>query len=342
MGVQRKKQIWLFDVLRGVSALFIVLYHYTTRYDISIGHLKPWPVQVPWGCYAVYSFFALSGFLTLYSLKTDQTALAFLKKRAIRLYPVFWAAVIITSIYMLLLMPERLKSIPTILLNFTMVPSLFGAESVDGVYWTLASELVFYFTIAVLIKTKLIKKLSIVQPLWWLLVVCAAFYCLGPVGFPARSLVNFAANVGNAHAFLLGIAIYDLYENRTLKNRIISIASIICSIIYSGVIKGFGATVFFVLLAVCMGIIVTVHRKGFDCPAAVRKLLRPFTYLAEISYPLYLIHQFTGFAIISKMESAGVISEFFIFIPILHAVLLASIMHFGFEVPVTKKLLKRG
>lgn len=30
-----KEPLWLLNVLRGISALLIVLYHYTTQYDLS-------------------------------------------------------------------------------------------------------------------------------------------------------------------------------------------------------------------------------------------------------------------------------------------------------------------
>lgn len=38
--VEKKiNSLWLLDIFRGISALLIVLYHYTTQYDKSIGHL---------------------------------------------------------------------------------------------------------------------------------------------------------------------------------------------------------------------------------------------------------------------------------------------------------------
>ena len=75
-----RETLWLLNVIRGVSALMIMFYHYTTQYDNSIGHLVRYSVTVPWGCYAVYTFFMLSGFLTVYSCKEDANAVSFLKK----------------------------------------------------------------------------------------------------------------------------------------------------------------------------------------------------------------------------------------------------------------------
>lgn len=49
--------LWLLDVFRGLSALLIVLYHYTTQYDKSIGHLVDYKVTFPWDVMQFMRFF---------------------------------------------------------------------------------------------------------------------------------------------------------------------------------------------------------------------------------------------------------------------------------------------
>lgn len=63
-----KKRVAGLDYLRAVSMILIVLYHYTTRYQESIGHVAVWPFNVPWGCFAVNTFFVLTGYLTFVNL----------------------------------------------------------------------------------------------------------------------------------------------------------------------------------------------------------------------------------------------------------------------------------
>ena len=64
---QQNNRFFCLDVLRGLSALMIVLYHYTARYmenPITDNPAKgEWMVVFPWGCAAVSTFFILSGFL---------------------------------------------------------------------------------------------------------------------------------------------------------------------------------------------------------------------------------------------------------------------------------------
>lgn len=62
------KRIQEIDYLRAVSMILIILYHYTTRYEEIIGHQVVWSINVPWGCFAVNTFFVLTGYLTFANL----------------------------------------------------------------------------------------------------------------------------------------------------------------------------------------------------------------------------------------------------------------------------------
>lgn len=175
--------MWLLDVIRGFSALLIVLYHYTTQYDISIGHIVPYAFTVPWGCHAVYTFFLLSGFLTLYSYNEKNTALVFLKKRFLRLYPMFWVCMIVTTVYMFFLLPDRVPLLKQFIFNITMVPSFFGFNAVDGVYWTLAKELMFYFGFAIVILFTGVKSKKYLWLWGWLILEILCTFIPPPMDY---------------------------------------------------------------------------------------------------------------------------------------------------------------
>ena len=64
-----KKRVEGLDYLRAVSMILIILYHYTTRYEEIIGHQVVWSINVPWGCFAVKTFFVMTGYLTFANLK---------------------------------------------------------------------------------------------------------------------------------------------------------------------------------------------------------------------------------------------------------------------------------
>ena len=62
-------------------------------------------------------------------------------------------------------------------------------------------------------------------------------------------------------------------------------------------------------------------------------------FISAISYPLYLLHQFIGFAIIRKIEELGGVSQFWIVIPIMISVVLATVVHYWIEIPAGRWLL---
>lgn len=54
---KKVNSLWLLDIFRGISALLIVLYHYTTQYDKSIGHIGNYNLVFPWGVSCGLCFF---------------------------------------------------------------------------------------------------------------------------------------------------------------------------------------------------------------------------------------------------------------------------------------------
>ena len=59
------------DYIRAISILLIVLYHWTFRYEESIGHIDKYPLLCEWGALAVNTFFIMTAFLTDYRSNLD-------------------------------------------------------------------------------------------------------------------------------------------------------------------------------------------------------------------------------------------------------------------------------
>lgn len=82
------------DVFRGFAALAVVLYHYTTMYNKMCNVSSSW--ELPYGWLGVPVFFILSGFVIYLTVDKSKSAIDFLKKRFIRLYPTYWLCLLIT------------------------------------------------------------------------------------------------------------------------------------------------------------------------------------------------------------------------------------------------------
>ncbi len=318
---QRNEQLQELNWIRGASAICIVLYHYTTQYQTSIGHLSRWPVMVPWGCGAVNVFFLLTGFLTIYALKPGSPPLQFVWKRAKRLYPTYWICILLTSAVTAAFLPEYLRSVKTILINLTMLQNFIGVANVDGVYWTLSYELIFYFYVFVLLffrkaTRKWIRNLALA----WT-AVSFVYYGLERVGVanPVMSVCRLALMPYFAAPFaggmLLAVAAGEKRRDWAAYGGVIASAAL------SLLIQELS---YAVLYCIAAGMLLLTVEKRFVIRDAeyVRRIrrtdryMRPLAFVAGVSYPLYLIHQFVGFAIIKRIEYAGLTSELFIIIPV--------------------------
>lgn len=341
--VMEKKvnSLWLLDVFRGISALFIVLYHYTTQYDKSIGHIGDYNLTLPWGCYAVYAFFMLSGFLIVYTYKDEFNIVSFLKKRFLRLYPMFWICTIVTTIYMALIFPERMPTVKQFLFNITMFPTLFGSTAIDGVYWTMPKELIFYIIFAIIAVIGGVQGKKKTKWLWVCIgieLMCIA-YCFGPFNLPAQWTIIFFMIPDYLYVFLAGCAVYYLNYSKDLQQKRMMIVYLIICTLGCKYLCSVSNFVFFTI-SIFVLIIFSQERTN-QKTEGMKKILRPLIFISDISYVLYLTHQFIGFGIIRIMEANGMVAEFWMLVPILHAILLASILHYSVELKINKMIKER-
>lgn len=212
-----KEHYKVLDFLRGMSALLILLFHYTYRYNgkdvIVVDHAQMnWPLQCSWGYAAVVTFFMLSGFLSakyLYNQKV--TSFVFLKNRFFRLYPTYWCAILFTALSLEFLFPQALVSIRDIVINFTMFPTFFGAKQVDGAYWTMAIELLFSFYFAGLLW---LRKYNEKLMVFWLF---GSIVLSQIQQFPGLSVLSVLTMAKYSSIFIIGILLYKVYVYRNIN-----------------------------------------------------------------------------------------------------------------------------
>src|ERR1700743_3793687 len=123
------------DALRGIAALMVVLFH------ITIG--RP---ETKFGVTGVDLFFMISGFVIYMSLTKVKNSLEFVINRVSRLYPTYWTCVTFT--YILICIYQHDGSPPTKFINYlgnmTMFQYYLGIKDLDGPYWTMIIEMIFY------------------------------------------------------------------------------------------------------------------------------------------------------------------------------------------------------
>jgi len=65
-AIQRLAEV---DALRGLAALSVMAFHYTTKYDELFQFSGTVPFNVPWGYLGVNLFFVISGFVIFMTLE---------------------------------------------------------------------------------------------------------------------------------------------------------------------------------------------------------------------------------------------------------------------------------
>ena len=140
------------DLLRFFAAFIVMLDHYTYRswiltdgpalFGNQFAVLQFW-APVTWvGRVGVEIFFVISGYVIAYSAESS-TAFDFFRSRVLRLMPAIWICSTITLGVLLFLTDEPLLA----LLKAWLKANLFFISPngwIDGVYWTLVVEVVFY------------------------------------------------------------------------------------------------------------------------------------------------------------------------------------------------------
>jgi peptidoglycan/LPS O-acetylase OafA/YrhL len=151
-----------FDLLRLIFACMVVMYH---CHDWSLNPSYFWIPYVTSSRLAVEGFFAMSGCLIVASYDRNPALGKYLEKRARRLLPAYWTALLFTLMLALLMsslpVVTLLRTRATyeyILANLTflnflqpVLPGLFAHNPVlivaNGALWTIKVEVMFYLLV---------------------------------------------------------------------------------------------------------------------------------------------------------------------------------------------------
>jgi len=311
------------DALRGLAALAVLVFHYTTRYDNLYGH----PARVPdfaLGEYGVQLFFMISGFVIFMTLQRTRTSRDFFVSRASRLYPVYWAAVLLTfAVTTLFGLPGLEGRWWEALVNLTMLQRLFGVPHIDDVYWTLTVELAFYALMWLVFVTRQLGRIELLGGLW--LALMALYGVAERAGAAALSgpVANFLL-LEHGHLFFAGILFYRLYVGGASRCTLplLALAFAVQPLVGTPqatlVVAGF-----FALFTLFLG--------GW-----LRFLAQPpLLFLGAISYSLYVLHQNIGYVVMRELYALepGLPVWLVLGAPLLLSLGLASVFTLAVERP---------
>ncbi len=150
----RQKLVWI-EVARGIAATLVILHHVSQHLSQELGYV-PFRRALEPGSAAVDFFFVLSGFLILHVTQKDignpQTIVRYLRKRVLRIYPIFWAALLVFIAMNIIRSNSPVALSPAaIVLEGSLWPVTSGEPRIVGVAWSLSYEIFFYLLFAALL-----------------------------------------------------------------------------------------------------------------------------------------------------------------------------------------------
>ena len=157
------------DIARIAAAGAVVLYHYAYLFVINGSIVLPSPTKpeefvAPYGYLGVEFFFIISGFVISISAQ-GRTRAGFARARFLRLWPAFLLGLIVNLTCLALMGTSPTAA--TIAANLSMVPKILGFDYVEGAYWSLMFEIVFYsYVIIILIGDNFVKNARILCFSW--------------------------------------------------------------------------------------------------------------------------------------------------------------------------------
>jgi peptidoglycan/LPS O-acetylase OafA/YrhL len=329
------------DLLRLVAALAVVLYHYCFRGEIAGDIDAGYPAVAPFAIYGylgVNLFFLISGFVISWSAE-GRTWREFAVARFVRLYPGF--LVCMTATYVILEIarePRFPTDLWTYAANLSMFAPAFGRPAMDGVYWSIMIEIIFYGWFAALIFAGIYQRAKLTVVVVWL-AISALNELL--VGSGALRMVFITAY---SPFFAGGMLAYHLLakgRSRQVSVLLVTTFLLSCKTIglsQSWMMAHYGVAIFYPALVAANlalhGIFAGAILLRSRVPPSLTVLM-----LGGLTYPLYLLHQVIGYILLNELTPlVGKNAAFFV---VLSGMLVASFAVWRFvETPMRKPLIR--
>ena len=315
------------DALRLFAALAVVLFHFGFRgltLEVTDVALPAYEAVLKYGYLGVQLFFVISGFVIAYSAE-GRTPIQFGIARFSRIYPTFALCMTITFIVILALGSPRIHAtMYQWLANFLIMPELVKQESLDGSYWSIFYEVVFYGWIFIFMSVGLFKRAN--YP-----VIVVAWLTVSVIDrtFIHSGILRYLVLTDQSAFFCAGLVLYAAFKDGyTKKNLLLLGLSALVAIQQSLILSGWNRNNYhveysdIVVAIACLSIIAIVA-------AAIKFPRTPLPSgvmlaIGGLTYPLYLLHQQIGYVLFNVFENMA--SPLVLVIAVTFALMIVSFL----------------
>lgn len=353
------KRIWFAQMLRAYAAFLVYITHCVLgfwtapqiiptliqtpaiEYQSSIHQIISTyldSVYIGFGALGVAIFFLISGFVIPFSLE-HYSIKQFLVKRFFRIFPTYMTGLAITClilIYSAHYIGEEFKhSFYHYFINGTLFfQYILNIPSIDYLNWTLIVEVYFYVTFAVFFTCYLVKhpQKIFIYPVLILII---------GILLQQRKIYSFLWITPYLIFMSIGTIIFQHYMKRIVRKQMVKYIGITlcCMFIYIYIYHKTSIHSYLVnyLLALIIFILCYIYNDKLPYSKFIN-------FIAEISYPLYIIHGVGSYAIMSISYTKYSSMPLSLLASLCFSLGFALLLHYTIENPTIKlgnKLAKK-
>ncbi|MER8549651.1 acyltransferase [Mesorhizobium sp. M0074] len=292
---RRIQQYTSIQVLRGLAALMVVIYHLPA----ALGMLD---LRIPVLNSGVDLFFVISGFVMVLSTENRRADhRAFLMQRFTRVVPFYWVMtfLMVAALWLFAGRAVFLEQITNSLLFIAYLDTVTGyVQPVLGVGWTLNLEILFYILFAATMRFGTLTQMAMVG------VVFAIAVAARIVFKPAADTVLFFYTTPILFEFLAGMALGHLVGRLARLPTVLGVSALVFAIVSMLVmVLGFNLP-----RTLAQGIPALILVAGCISLESYFRLFAPrlLARLGDASYSLYLTHPIVLLATAPVVASVSV------------------------------------
>lgn len=303
MSADRTKRLLNLDLLRLLSAVMVLFFHYGFRMAISgegggTGFTEIATFAM-WGEAGLMIFFAISGYVIAMSAE-GRSPYEFAAGRIARLWPTFVLCATMTAV-VLTLFPVPTLAPPTWpqwLAHLVIVSRALGQPFLDGAYWTIVYEIIFYGWIFILSAFGLFQRHWRVILLAWLALSAGNELVFDSGVIRKLFITEYSGFFG------FGLVLFKLREDACRQD----FCALAAAAIWASSAAFITEPLFFEMYAVTRPDTGLMLMGPLSLAAVIAAVFLPpcrispeiAIGLGGLTYPLYLLHQNIGYAIFAN------------------------------------------
>lgn len=317
-GGSGRKLSW--DVLRVVFVLLVILYHSTFIGPLVYHDILPknfvFPHQVGASLLLVLSAYFVAATVRRGGARRSGTARWWWGKLA-RLMPAFFVATVNAWLFLHYLAPDgwyypgKRDLVANLLMLWHWDPS-WGF--VDGSYWTIPVQLLAFCLAAVMWRGRLGRGVGLRLVMWAALLVPALQWPLRAIQPAGSFYAVFVDGIGifRWHLYVAGIAVWMVSTGRLRRWHFVAIEVVAVAehALQSSIVDPTAgwSTDWIAVAGIALGMLaMTAAALGPDWDRWIPAVgQRAITWLAGISYGVYLTHQTVGYVVMRRLQQLGV------------------------------------